>query len=53
VDSTGKAIDFMLSEKRNAKAAELFFQKALVLDHVQKPRVITVDKNPSYPVKQV
>jgi IS6 family transposase len=39
----------MLSEKRDAKAAELFFQKALALDHVQTPRVITVDKNPSYP----
>ncbi len=49
VDSTGKTIDFMLSEKRDAKAAELFFQKALALDHVQTPRVITVDKNPSYP----
>jgi IS6 family transposase len=49
VDSTGKTIDFMLSEKRDAKAAERFFQKALSLDHVQKPRVITVDKNPSYP----
>jgi IS6 family transposase len=31
VDSTGKTIDFMLSEKRDAKAAELFFQKALAL----------------------
>ena len=49
VDSTGKTIDFMLSEKRDARAAELFFQKALALDHVQTPRVITVDKNPSYP----
>ena len=49
VDSAGKTIDFMLSEKRDAKAAELFFQKALALDHVQTPRVITVDKNPSYP----
>jgi IS6 family transposase len=49
VDSTGKTIDFMLSEKRDAKAAKLFFQKALALEHVQKPRVITVDKNPSYP----
>jgi IS6 family transposase len=49
VDSTGKTIDFMLSEKRDAKAAELFFQKALAMDHVQTPRVINVDKNPSYP----
>ena len=35
VDSAGKTIDFMLSEKRDAKAAELFFQKALALDHVK------------------
>jgi IS6 family transposase len=48
VDSTGKTIDFMLSEKRDAKAVELFFQEALALDHVQTQRVITVDKNPSY-----
>jgi IS6 family transposase len=27
VDSAGKTIDFMLSEKRDAKAAELFFRK--------------------------
>jgi IS6 family transposase len=49
VDSAGKTVDFMLSEKRDAKAAELFFQKALALDHVQTPRVITVDKNFLYP----
>jgi IS6 family transposase len=49
VDSTGKTIDFMLSEKRDKNAAERFFQKALSSDHVQTPRVITVDKNPSYP----
>ncbi len=29
VDSTGKTIDFMLNEKRDSKAAELFFQRAL------------------------
>jgi IS6 family transposase len=49
VDSTGKTIDFMLSEKRDMKAAERFFQKALSSDRVQSPRVITLDKNPSYP----
>jgi IS6 family transposase len=49
VDSTGKTIDFMLSEKRDANAVERFFKKALSSDHVQTPRVITVDKNPSYP----
>ena len=49
MDSTGKTIDFMLSEKRDANAVERFFKKALSSDHVQPPRVITVDKNPSYP----
>jgi transposase-like protein len=49
VDSTGKTIDFMLSEKRDMKDAKRFFQKALSSDHVQTPKVITVDKNPSYP----
>jgi len=49
VDSTGKTIDFLLSERRDMKAAERFFQKALSSDHVQTPRVITVDKNPAYP----
>jgi IS6 family transposase len=50
VDSKGKTIDFMLSEKRDRKAVQRFFRKALALDHVQIPRVITVDKNPAYPV---
>jgi transposase-like protein len=50
VDSKGKTIDFMLSEKRDSKSAQRFFLKALALDHVQIPRVITVDKNPAYPV---
>jgi IS6 family transposase len=50
VDSKGKTIDFMLSEKRDRKAAQRYFRKALALDHVQIPRVITVDKNPAYPV---
>jgi IS6 family transposase len=27
----------------------IFFQKALAWDHVQTTRIITVDKNPSYP----
>src|SRR5665647_3376452 len=42
-------IDFMLSAKRNRKAAKRFFKKALSSDHNQTPRVITVDKNPAYP----
>ncbi|MGG2014833.1 IS6 family transposase [Bacillus sp. S10(2024)] len=50
VDSEGNTIDFYLSKFRNHKAAKRFFQKALRSFHVSKPRVITVDKNPAYPI---
>ena len=49
VDSDGDTIDFMLSSKRNLKAAKRFFKKALSFNHNQIPRLITVDKNPAYP----
>jgi len=49
VDSNGNTIDFMLSAKRNRKAAKRFLKKALSSDHNQIPRAITVDKNPAYP----
>ena len=49
VDSDGNTIDFMLSAKRDRKAAKRFFKKALGSNHNQAPRVITVDKNPAYP----
>ena len=49
VDLDGDIIDFMLSSKRNKKAAKRFFKKALSSNHNQIPRVITVDKNPAYP----
>ena len=49
VDSNGDTIDFMLSAKRNRKAAKRFFKKTLNSNHNQIPRVITVDKNPAYP----
>ncbi|OFD83991.1 Integrase catalytic region [Bacillus mycoides] len=50
VDSKGNTIDFHLSKKRDPKAAKHFFKKALQSFHVSKPRVITVDKNPAYPI---
>lgn len=50
VDSEGNTIDFYLSETRDTKAAKRFFKKALRSFHVSKPRVITVDKNPAYPI---
>ena len=50
VDSVGNTIDFYLSKTRDKKAAKRFFKKALRSFHVSKPRVITVDKNPAYPI---
>ena len=50
VDSEGNTIDFYLSKTRNHKAAKLFFKKALQSFHNSEPRVVTVDKNPAYPI---
>jgi transposase-like protein len=49
VDSEGNTLDFMLSAKRDARAAERFFRKALKATHNREPRVINVDKNAAYP----
>jgi len=49
VDSDGSTIEFMLSATRNAVSAKRFFRKALRARHTTPPRVINVDKNPSYP----
>jgi transposase, IS6 family len=49
VDSTGQTIDFMLSAKRDARAAKRFFRKMLKASKHQPPRVINVDQNRSYP----
>ncbi len=49
VDSQGNTLDFLLTAKRDAKAAKRFFRKTLRAIHPQTPRVITVDKNPAYP----
>ncbi|OUB33086.1 IS6 family transposase [Bacillus thuringiensis serovar yunnanensis] len=50
VDAKGNTIDFYLSKTRNHRAVKHFFKKALQSFHVSKPRVITVDKNPAYPI---
>ncbi|PFV83565.1 IS6 family transposase, partial [Bacillus thuringiensis] len=50
VDSKGNTIDFYLSETRDTKAVKRFFKKALRSFHVSQPRVVTIDKNPDYPV---
>jgi transposase, IS6 family len=49
VDSTGQTIDFMLSAKRDARAAKRFFRKILKAASHSSPRVINVDENPAYP----
>jgi len=49
VDSNGKTLDFLLTAKRDAKTAKRFLRKVLQASHTVEPRVITVDKNPSYP----
>jgi transposase, IS6 family len=49
VDSTGQIIDFMLSAKRDERAAKRFFRKMLMAASHSSPRVINVDQNPAYP----
>ena len=49
VDSTGQAIEFLLTAKRDTAAAKRFFRKALSSPGNPVPRVINVDKNPAYP----
>ncbi|GAB6615173.1 hypothetical protein bcgnr5406_31080 [Bacillus cereus] len=41
---------FFLNKTRNQKAAKRFFKKALRSFYFSKPCVITVYKNPAYPV---
>jgi transposase, IS6 family len=49
VDSSGATIDFLLSAKRDAAAAKRFLHSALRSPGHVRPRVINVDRNPSYP----
>ena len=49
VDSSGNTLDFLLTAKRDATAAERFFRKTLNATHNQTPRVVNVDKNAAYP----
>ncbi len=50
VDSNGNTLDFMLSAKRDHKAAKRFLKKGLKARHNKQPRVINVDKNAAYPI---
>jgi IS6 family transposase len=49
VDKHGQTIDWMLSVKRNKKAAKKFFKKMLGNPHLTTLSVINVDKNPAFP----
>src|ERR1700694_4662686 len=49
VDSAGDSLEFRLSAKRDAEAAQAFFEKALGAPHTVTPRVLNVDKNAAYP----
>src|SRR5229473_2375989 len=49
VDSTGQTIDFLLTAKRDAAAAKRFLRKAMAACGNVVPRVMNVDKNPTYP----
>ena len=49
VDSTVQTIDFMLSAKRDARAAKRFFRKMLKSPSHSSPRVINVDQNKACP----
>jgi len=49
IDSTGATIDFLLSAKRDAAAAERFLLKALGGKNHPAPRVINSDEHAGYP----
>jgi transposase-like protein len=49
VDSTGATIDFLLSVKRDAAAAESFLAKALGGENHPARRVINTDEHAGYP----
>ena len=50
VDSQGNTLDWILSPKRDRKAAKKFFKKVLSNDHCKTPHSITTDKNAAYPL---
>ena len=49
IDKCGDTIDWILNRYRNKKAAKRFYKKMLGNKHATKPRVINVDKNPTFP----
>jgi len=49
IDKHGDTLDWMLGVHRNKKAAKRFFKKLLGNKHTVDPRVINVDKSPTFP----
>ena len=49
IDKYGQTLDWMLSRYRNKQSAKRFFKKVLSNQHVVPPRVINVDKSPTFP----
>jgi transposase-like protein len=49
IDKQGSTLDWMLSRNRNKQSAKRFFKKLLVSHHTIDPRVINVDKSPTFP----
>jgi len=49
IDKQGNTLDWMLSRNRNKQAAKRFFKKLLGNLHTVSPRVINVDKSPTFP----
>ena len=49
LDSTGQAINFLLTAKRDTAAAKRFLLGAIEVSGDPMPRVMNVDKNPTYP----
>ena len=48
VDKHWRTIDFLLTHRRNTKAAKRFLAAALKRSRDWLPRVINTDKNPAY-----
>jgi transposase-like protein len=48
-DGTSQTIEFMLSAKRDKKAAKRFFRKALGRQNTRNPREVVTDRLKSYP----
>jgi transposase-like protein len=49
IDKQGSTLDWMLSRNRNKQSTKRFFKKLLVSNHTIDPRVINVDKSPTFP----